>query len=41
MISFTDPQLEVLRAESERLGISLSDLIRRIVDEWRERVDEK
>ena len=36
MISFTDPQEAFLKRESERLGISVSDLVRRIVDQHRE-----
>jgi hypothetical protein len=36
MISFTDPQEDYLKREAERLGISVSDLVRRIVDQHRE-----
>lgn len=36
MISLTDPQVDFLRQEAERLGISVSDLIRRIIDAYRE-----
>lgn len=36
-VTLTKPQHDVLVAEAERLGITVSDLIRRIVDEWRER----
>jgi hypothetical protein len=36
MVSLTEPQRAFLRAEAERLGISVSDLIRRIVDQFRE-----
>ena len=36
MISFTDPQVEFLKREAERLGISVADLVRRIVDLFRE-----
>jgi hypothetical protein len=32
MISFTDPQLKFLRKESKRLGISVAELVRRIID---------
>ena len=35
-ITLTEPQLEFLRLEADRLGISVSDLIRRIVDQFRE-----
>jgi hypothetical protein len=36
MISLTDPQVEFLQREAGRLGISVSDLIRRIIDAHRE-----
>lgn len=36
-VTLTKPQHEVLATEAERLGITVSDLIRRIVDEWREK----
>lgn len=36
MVSLTEPQIAFLKKEAKRLGISVSDLIRRIVDEWRE-----
>ena len=36
MISFTEPQEVFLKREAERLGISVSDLVRRIVDQYRE-----
>ena len=36
-MTFTQPQYDWLREEAERLGISVSDLLRRIVDERRER----
>ena len=36
MISITDPQHDFLKRESERLGISIADLIRRIIDTHRE-----
>jgi hypothetical protein len=32
----TRPQLAFLRKESERLGISVGEMIRRIVDQYRE-----
>jgi hypothetical protein len=37
MISFTDPQIAWLRAEADRLGISVAEYVRRIVDAKRER----
>lgn len=35
-VIFTGPQLAFLKAEAERMGISVADLIRRIVDRYRE-----
>lgn len=35
-VTFSRPQYEYLRREAERLGISVSDLIRRIIDTHRE-----
>lgn len=35
-VTLTKPQGSFLKRESERLGISISDLIRRIVDQYRE-----
>jgi len=35
-VSLSDPQLAFLEKEAERLGISVSDLIRRIIDTYRE-----
>jgi hypothetical protein len=35
-ITFTIPQLNFLKKEAKRLGISVSDLIRRIIDQYRE-----
>ena len=34
-ISLSNPQLAYLRAEAKRLGISVGDLIRRIIDQHR------
>jgi hypothetical protein len=36
MVSFTPPQLEWMTAEAKRLGISVPELLRRIVDRARE-----
>jgi hypothetical protein len=36
-ISFTQPQIEYIRQEAERLGISVADVIRRIIDQHREK----
>lgn len=36
MVSLTEPQVAFLKREAEKLGISMSDLIRRIVDSYRE-----
>ena len=35
MVSFTVPQLAFLKDESQRLGISVAELVRRIVDVYR------
>jgi hypothetical protein len=35
MISLTTPQAAFLKAEAARLDISVSDLIRRILNDWR------
>lgn len=35
-VTLTEPQWAYLRKEAKRLGISVSDLIRRIVDGYRE-----
>jgi hypothetical protein len=32
MISFTDPQRHFLKREAKRLGISIAELVRRIID---------
>jgi hypothetical protein len=32
MISFTDPQRVFLKREANRLGISIAELVRRIID---------
>jgi hypothetical protein len=32
MISFTDPQRRFLQREAKRLGISIAELVRRIID---------
>ncbi len=32
MISFTDPQRVFLKREAKRLGISIAELVRRIID---------
>lgn len=36
MVSLTQPQIDFLKQEADRLGISVSDLIRRIIDQHRE-----
>ena len=36
-VTLTLPQFAALKAESARLGISVADLVRRIVDMWREK----
>ena len=35
-ISLTRPQLAFLEQEAERLGLTVADLIRRIIDQYRE-----
>lgn len=35
VISFTEPQLEWLEAEAKRLGISIPELVRRLIDQSR------
>lgn len=35
-VTLTEPQFAFLKAEAVRLGITVSDLIRRIVDQHRE-----
>ncbi len=35
LISFTEPQVAWLEAEAQRLGISVSELVRRIIDKTR------
>ena len=35
-VTLSRPQADYLRQEAERLGISVSDLIRRIIDQHRE-----
>lgn len=34
-VAFTEPQMEYLEIESKRLGISVADVVRRIVDSYR------
>jgi hypothetical protein len=36
MISFTEAQISFIKSESSRLGISIAELGRRIVDAYRE-----
>ena len=36
MVSLTEPQIAFLKAEAAKFGISVSELIRRIVDKYRE-----
>jgi Arc/MetJ-type ribon-helix-helix transcriptional regulator len=40
-IQFTEPQLDFLRAEANRLGISVADVVRRIVDRYRGEREER
>ena len=36
-ITFTKPEIDYLKAEAKRLGISVADLVRRIIDQHQER----
>jgi hypothetical protein len=36
-VTFSDQAIEALRTEARHLGISVSDLLRRIVDRWKEK----
>jgi hypothetical protein len=36
-VTFTAPQLAWLKVEAKRLGVTVSDLVRRIIDEHRGR----
>lgn len=38
MISFTEPQIAFLKDEAKRLGIPVAELVRRIIDQYREQV---
>jgi Arc/MetJ-type ribon-helix-helix transcriptional regulator len=40
-VQFTEPQLDFLRAEADRLGISVADAVRRIVDRYRGEREER
>ncbi len=35
VVSFTQPQLEWLEAEAKKLGISVPELVRRLIDQSR------
>jgi len=37
MIQFTRPQMIFLREEAERLGLTVAELVRRIIDDHRTR----
>lgn len=37
MVSFTEPQWQWLEQEAKRLGISIPELLRRIIDEARKK----
>jgi hypothetical protein len=36
-IALTKPQAEALDAEAQRLGLTVAELLRRIIDQWREK----
>jgi hypothetical protein len=35
MIQFAEPQMAFLKEESKRLGITVAELVRRIIDDYR------
>jgi hypothetical protein len=35
-VTFSDQAMAELRSEAKRIGITVSDLVRRIVDQWRD-----
>lgn len=37
VVTLTTPQRAFLKAEADKLGIGIAELIRRIIDEYRER----
>ena len=39
-VHLTEPQMAFLMQEAERLGISVSELLRRIIDQYREGKDQ-
>lgn len=41
MVSFTQPQIAYLQGEARRLGVSVAEVVRRIVDEHRDRMKER
>ena len=36
MLQFTEPQLAFLKEEAKRLGLGVAELVRRIIDAYRE-----
>ena len=36
MVAFTRPQMAFLQARAKKLGVSVSEVIRRIIDDFRE-----
>jgi hypothetical protein len=40
-VNFSDRAMAHLRAEAQRIGISVSDLLRRIVDQWLDQQPER
>lgn len=41
VLQFTVPQKAFLDAEAAKLGITVAELVRRIIDEYRERKEQK
>lgn len=35
-VSFTDPQMAFLKKEAKRLGVTVAEIIRRLIDEYRD-----
>ena len=41
LVCLTDNEVDFLKEESENQGISMSDIIRRLIDKYREEVESK
>ena len=40
-LSLTEPQLAFLRIEAERLGVTVGELLRRVIDQYREQREQR